>query len=88
MIHNAIVNYMAFIDAQRKNGFNRAYLGGGIFFSGEYERWTDENIAQTRSEEGTTKKNNKFVNFEQRDIDYDAIAQQKVMDRMKGEDNG
>ena len=88
VIHNAIVNYMAFIDEQRKNGFNRSYLGGGIFFSGEYERWTDENIAQTRSEEGTTKKNNKFVNFEQRDIDYDAIAQQKVMDRMKGEDNG
>lgn len=88
VIHKAIVNYMEFIESQHKSGFNRTYLGGGIFFAGEYERWTDGNIAQTIKEEGIAKPKNGFVNFEQAEVDYDAIAKQKIADRMKGEIDG
>lgn len=31
---------------------------------------------------------NKFLNFEQKETDYDEIAKQKVLDRMKGDSNG
>jgi hypothetical protein len=31
---------------------------------------------------------NKFLNFEQKETDYDGIAKQKVLDRMKGDSNG
>lgn len=88
VLHKTIENYLSFIDSQHKQGFNRAYLGGGIFFSGEYERWLDENLDATLKEEGVVHSRNKFLNFEQEETDYDAIAKQKVLDRMKGEADG
>lgn len=87
-IHKALVNYMNFIENQRKGGFNRAYLGGGMFFAGEYERWTDENIDETVKEENRIQRpKNKFVNFEQDEVDYDCLAKKKVMQRMLDSEN-
>lgn len=88
-MHKAITNYMRFVEDQRSNGFNRAYLGGGIFFSGEYERWTDDNINQTIIEENhISKPKNSFVNIEHQDIDYDVIVKNKLMNKLGELKNG
>ena len=89
IMHKAIVNYVNFVESQRNGGFNRAYLGGGIFFSGEYERWIDENIAQTiKEEDRISKPKNGFVNFDKVDVDYETMAKRKFMDKLEGIRNG
>jgi plasmid replication initiation protein len=85
-MHKAITNYINFVESCHKNGFNRAYLGGGIFFSGEYERWLEANYEATLKEESFARAGNKFINFEQDEVDYDEIAKQKIAKRMKRDD--
>ena len=38
---------------------------------------------KTKKKTGTSSRNNKFLNIEKSEIDYDSIAQKRVLDRMK-----
>ena len=38
---------------------------------------------KTKKKIGTSSRNNKFLNIEKSEIDYDSIAQKRVLDRMK-----
>lgn len=80
----ALNNYIKSVQMKRENGFKKlAYMSGGAFFSGAYQDYLPENFEKTMSEDMKVMKqsNNTFNSFAQRDTDYDAIVQERIMNR-------
>lgn len=81
--------YIAEVEAARESGFQRRYQLGSTFFTSGYKDYLDDtynpDTDQSETKSKKTKSKNKFINFEQTEVDYDEIAKKKVAKRMSEE---
>ncbi len=85
-ISKAIANYDSVIDQNKENGFNRARMSGGVFFSGAYKEYLPDVFSKKTDEEKgfiPPKKNaNQFLNTGRSSTDYAKMAEQEEMDKV------
>lgn len=84
-VEKALENYLSVIDENHRNGFNRAYMSGGQFFTNGYKDYLPAVFDKMTDEEKgyIGNKGNKFTANEKRtSMDYAAMAEQEEMDKV------